>query len=474
MTSASRAFLRDLRSDCSLSACSLTLNFSRQRFTNEEFEELLELGKTKGLLAAEASMQKGDIVNPSEHRQALHTALRDPRPSAPHHEEVAATLARIRALAQAVRSGQWRGCSGQTITDVVNIGIGGSEMGPKAVWHALQEAKPGIRLHFLSAADGVQFDRVTAAIDPKRTLVVVSSKSFTTRETAANAAAMISWLEEQGITRAELPHHLVLVTSNIAAAEKLGLPHDNVYPMWDWVGGRFSVWSAIGLPLAVALGPDVFAEFLAGAHEMDQHALTAPVEKNLPALLALFEYGNIRVNGIQSFVFLPYDERLRVIVSWLQQLEMESLGKAAPEAPNGKSTWTGLGVWGGHADEGQHSYFQWLREGTCCNSIDIVSCRDPGHRHQELARVLAANAHAQAEALVTRPQGSPYFNSVSCLELESLTPHSLGALMALYEHKTTMLGTLFGINAFDQPGVELGKKLSRQAEAQMLSDEKHE
>lgn len=473
MTSAfSPVFLRDWQSQSVPSACSISLDMSRQRFTQAQFEQLLALGNEKGLLKAEAEMQSGAVVNPSENRQALHTALRDPSPQAPHHEEVAATLQRIAKLAREIRTGNWKGSTGLPITDVINVGIGGSEMGPKAVWHALQPKKPDIHLHFLSAADGVQFDRITANVDANRTLVVVSSKSFTTRETAANAAAILQWLKDHGIAGSALSHHMVLVTANLQAAEKMELPLANVFPMWNWVGGRFSVWSAIGLPLAVALGEEVFREFLLGAHEMDQHALRTPIEQNLPALMALLEYGNIRFHGIQSLAFLPYDERLRVLVDWLQQLEMESLGKSVPQGAAGKSTWTGLAVWGGHADEGQHSYFQWLREGTCCNCIDIVSCNHPGHAHTELSRVLAANAHAQAEALVTRPEGSAYFNAVNSLELESLTARSLGAFMALYEHKTTMLGTLFGINPFDQPGVELGKKLSRQAEAEMIASEK--
>lgn len=471
-TASSPAFVRDWQSQNIQHACSLSLDISRQRFTQEQFQRLLTLGEEKGLLRAEADMQSGAVVNSSEHRQALHTALRDPSPQAPHHEEVAATLERIAKLARDIRSGAWAGVAGTSITDVINVGIGGSEMGPKAVWHALQPNKTKIRLHFLSAADGVQFDRITSNIDAKSTLVVVSSKSFTTRETAANAAAVLQWLKENGIEGSGLARHMVLVTANLQAAERMELPLANVFPMWDWVGGRFSVWSAIGLPLAVALGDDVFSELLRGAHEMDEHALRTPLEHNLPALMALLEYGNIRWHGIQSLAFLPYDERLRVLVDWLQQLEMESLGKPSPQVPAGSATWTGLGVWGGHADEGQHSYFQWLREGTCCNCIDIVSCNEPGHAHAELARVLAANAHAQAEALVTRPQGAPYFNAVNGLKLESLTARSLGALMSLYEHKTTMLGTLFGINAFDQPGVELGKKLSRQAEAEMIAAEK--
>lgn len=234
--------------------------------------------------------------------------------------------------------------------------------------------------------------------------------------------------------------------------------------MWDWVGGRFSVWGAVGLPLALSLGPEVFLEFLQGAAEMDRHSLTAPLEKNLPAMLAMISYWNACSLEISAHCLLPYDERLRVIVPWLQQLEMESLGKSHAPDGNSISGRTGQAVWGANGNEGQHSFYQWLREGTGRSSIDLIWSEMPGHRYAEHYHVLLANARAQAEALIMRDPDNPCFNAVSTIVIDAVTPRRLGALMAMFEHKTTMLGTLFGINPFDQPGVELGKRLSRRME----------
>ena len=247
----------------------------------------------------------------------------------------------------------------------------------------------------------------------------------------------------------------------------MNLPEENFFPIWEWVGGRFSVWSAIGLADAVALGSDTFRALLDGAHAMDVHVAQAPAGENLPLLLALISYWNSTRLGIEQHCFLPYDERLRTMVMWLQQLEMESLGKhvgadgALIEGP------TGQAIWGGHGNESQHSFYQWLREGTGSTSIDLLWCEKPGHRHADLHRVLIANAKAQAEALITREE-TECFNAVSTISIDQLDAARLGALMALYEHKTTMLGTLYGINPFDQPGVEFGKKLSRRAEATVI------
>ena len=257
---------------------------------------------------------------------------------------------------------------------------------------------------------------------------------------------------------------MVVVSANPQAPDIMCLPKENFFRIWDWVGGRFSVWGSIGLPLAVALGPEAFSEFLRGANEMDRHSLTASLEENLPALLALIAYWNATRLEITSHCLLPYDERLRVMVPWLQQLEMESLGKSHAADGTPITGHTGQGVWGANGNEAQHSFYQWLREGTGRTSLDIVWSEMPGHRYAEHYRVLLANARAQTEALVTRDLESPYFNAVTAIVIDAVTPRRLGAFMAMYEHKTTMLGTLFGINPFDQPGVELGKRLSKRAE----------
>ncbi len=459
-------FLRDTAQECaSAAACGIRVDISRQRLSRNDLECLAALCEKKGVLEAQRRMMAGGIVNLSEGRAALHTALRSFSPASPKFDEVSRERSRMLAFAEKVREGRWVGCRGDRIADVINIGIGGSEMGPHAVWHALRPPRPQIRLHFLSSVDGVLLERILALCNPRSTLAIVSSKSFATRETQVNAAAVDQWLLDNGITGADRARHLVVVSANPTAAQSMCIPEENFFRLWDWVGGRFSVWSSIGLPLAIALGPDVFREFLQGANEMDMHAKEAPLSSNLPALLAMTAFWNAARLEMASHCMLPYDERLRVMVPWLQQLEMESLGKSRSPEGDRICGRTGLGVWGGSGNEAQHSFYQWLREGTGCTSIDLVWSEMPGHHYAEHFRVLLANARAQAEALVMRDPKSAFFNAVSAIVLDAVTPRRLGAFMAMYEHKTTMLATLFGVNPFDQPGVELGKRLSKRAEA---------
>lgn len=462
-------FLAETRSHCQLRACGLTLDISRQRLTDKDWLNLLKLAQHRDVIGAQERMVHGEIVNASERRQALHTSLRSRDNTAPGYSEVQQSLKKMYEFARAVRLGLWTGATGKRITDVVNIGIGGSEKGPHAVYHALRDVKPAIRLHFLSTVDGVLLDRILGTINPEQTLLVVSSKSFSTRETMVNAQAAIGWLKQAGIHAEEdLAKHVVLCTAKQDAHKMLDLPEQNQFDFWSWVGGRFSVWGTVGLPLVIALGPEVFQEFLDGAYEMDCHMLQAPLDENMPLALALLSYWDSTRLGIRSHCWLPYDERLRELVPWLQQLEMESLGKNT--SPDGKplETPSGQAVWGGNGNESQHSFYQWLRAGSGKTSMDLVWCLEPGHRHAYHHGVLTANAKAQAEALVKRENESEqYFNAVSTLTLDAFNAKTLGSLMALYEHKTTMLATLYDINAFDQPGVELGKRLCREVEAQM-------
>lgn len=445
-------------------ACGIRLDISRQRMTLDDFRRLVDFAQKRGLLDAHRRMTAGEHVNVSEDRAALHTALRNFSPEGVMYDVVHRERARMKAFAEQIRDGRRCGCRGERITDVINVGIGGSEKGPHAVWHALRAANPEIRLHFLSSVDGVLLERTLASCRPHSTLIVVSSKSFTTRETQVNAAAADQWLLDHGIVGNDRARHMVVVSANPQAAEMMCLPEENLFHLWDWVGGRFSVWGAVGLPVAVALGPEVFREFLQGAAEMDRHSSEAPISENLPALLALISYWNATRLEISSHCMLPYDERLRVLVAWLQQLEMESLGKTVTPEGEPIEGHTGQGVWGANGNEGQHSFYQWLRQGTGRTSVDMLWSEMPGHRYAEHYKVLLANARAQAEALVARDPSSPFFNAVSTIVLDAVNPRRLGALMAMYEHKTTMLGTLFHINPFDQPGVELGKRLSRRAE----------
>lgn len=400
-------------------------------------------------------------MNPTEGRQALHTSLRDPSTDAPYAQRVHNTLNRICKFANEVNNSKWLGCSGETITDIINIGIGGSDMGPKAVYNALRPSDPKLRVHFLASADGVSLDRVTAGLDPYRTLVVVSSKSFSTLETLSNTREIFVWLENAGIKKADYKQHVIAVSANEEAPNLLGIPEANFFPIWDWVGGRFSVWGAIGLPVAVALGEDVFRRFLTGAHLMDEHSVSAPIQYNLPALLSILSYWNKEKEEVSSYCFLPYDERLSTLVFWLQQLEMESLGKNKTLEGGPVLEKTCIPVWGGHGNESQHSFYQFLRQGTAKTALDICWCKRPGHSHDELHRILIANAKAQTEALMTRDKDDEYFNVANTIVLDELTPERLGSLMAMYENKTVMLGSLLGINPFDQQGVELGKILAK-------------
>lgn len=447
--------------DSIVTALGINLDISKQRISPKDFYKLVEFAQKKKIVESFVSMRHGALVNPTEGRQALHTSLRDPSTDAPYAQRVHNTLNRICKFANEVNNSKWLGCSGETITDIINIGIGGSDMGPKAVYNALRPSDPKLRVHFLASADGVSLDRVTAGLDPYRTLVVVSSKSFSTLETLSNTREIFVWLENAGIKKADYKQHVIAVSANEEAPNLLGIPEANFFPIWDWVGGRFSVWEAIGLPVAVALGEDVFRRFLTGAHLMDEHSVSAPIQYNLPALLSILSYWNKEKEEVSSYCFLPYDERLSTLVFWLQQLEMESLGKNKTLEGGPVLEKTCIPVWGGHGNESQHSFYQFLRQGTAKTALDICWCKRPGHSHDELHRILIANAKAQTEALMTRDKDDEYFNVANTIVLDELTPERLGSLMAMYENKTVMLGSLLGINPFDQQGVELGKILAK-------------
>lgn len=438
-----------------ISACGITLDISKQNLSPEEFARFINRANEVGLIENFRAMCAGAVVNSTEGRSALHTTLRDPRQNAPFYDDVHVTLHKMSKFAEDVRSGVWRSSSNEKITDVINVGIGGSDMGPRAVWQALKPLKTEIKLHFLSAADGVAFERIVANLNPHTTLVVVSSKSFKTVETLTNFRAIDQWLAKAGITGESRNYHVVVASAYPQAAKQLNLPQENFFPFWEWVGGRFSVWGSVGLPLVIGLGSEVFKEFLDGAHTMDVHTAEAPIESNLPALISLLAFRNITKRNMPSYCMLPYDDRLRGVVPWLQQLEMESLGKA----PKNDEYQTGARVWGGHGNESQHSFYQWLRAGTGNTAIDVCWCEKAGHNQEELHCLLISSAKAQVDALANRDNLN-YQNAISTISIDELTPARLGSLMAMYEHKITMLGTLFDINPFDQPSVEYGKRLT--------------
>ena len=480
-------------SQFTLSSCGLFLDYSKNLITSETRDLLVGLAKEVDLKAAIDALYAGEPVNSSEGRPALHTALRRPVGDKLSVNgvnimpDVHKVLNQITDLVGRIHDGLWRGYSEKPITDVVNIGIGGSFLGPELVSEALLSyAHKGVRCHYLANIDGSEFHELTMKLRAETTLFIVSSKSFNTLETLKNAQAARAWYLAQGGSEAELHRHFIAVSSNNAAAVAFGIREENIFPMWDWVGGRYSLWSAIGLPIALAIGMSNFKELLSGAYTMDQHFLTAPFEQNMPVLLALLGvwYGNFW--GAQSHAILPYDHYLRNITKHLQQLDMESNGKSVRQDGTAVSTDTGPVIWGGVGCNGQHAYHQLLHQGTQLIPADfivpIVSFNPVADHHQWLY----ANCLSQSQALMLgktlaeaqaelRDKGMseaevqrlaphkviPGNRPSNTLVVERISPRRLGALVAMYEHKVFVQSVIWGINAFDQWGVELGKELGK-------------
>ncbi len=476
-----------------LSSCGLFLDYSKNLINAETRNLLVGLANEVDLKGAIKALFDGEIVNASEGRPALHTALRRPVGDKLSVNgvnvmpEVHKVLNQITDLVGRIHDGLWRGYTEKPITDVVNIGIGGSFLGPELVSEALLSyAQKGVRCHYLANIDGSEFHELTQKLRAETTLFIVSSKSFNTLETLKNAQAARAWYLAQGGSEAELYRHFIAVSSNNAAAVAFGIREENIFPMWDWVGGRYSLWSAIGLPIALAIGMSNFKELLSGAYTMDQHFQTAPFEQNMPVLLALLGvwYGNFW--GAQSHAILPYDHYLRNITKHLQQLDMESNGKSVRQDGTSVSTDTGPVIWGGVGCNGQHAYHQLLHQGTQLIPADfivpIVSFNPVSDHHQWLY----ANCLSQSQALMlgkTLPEAEaelrdkgmgeddvrklaphkviPGNRPSNTLVVERISPRRLGALVAMYEHKVFVQSVVWGINAFDQWGVELGKELGK-------------
>ncbi len=476
-----------------LSSCGLFLDYSKNLITSETRDLLVGLAKEVDLQGAIKSLFNGEPVNSSEGRPALHTALRRPVGDKLSVNgvnimpDVHKVLNQITDLVGRIHDGLWRGYTEKPITDVVNIGIGGSFLGPELVSEALLSyAHKGVRCHYLANIDGSEFHELTMKLRAETTLFIVSSKSFNTLETLKNAQAARAWYLAQGGSEAELYRHFIAVSSNNAAAVAFGIREENIFPMWDWVGGRYSLWSAIGLPIALAIGMSNFKELLSGAYTMDQHFQTAPFEANMPVLLGLLGvwYGNFW--GAQSHAILPYDHYLRNITKHLQQLDMESNGKSVRQDGTPVSTDTGPVIWGGVGCNGQHAYHQLLHQGTQLIPADfivpIVSFNPVSDHHQWLY----ANCLSQSQALMlgkTRAEAEaelrdkgmdeaevqklaphkviPGNRPSNTIVVERISPRRLGALVAMYEHKVFVQSVIWGINAFDQWGVELGKELGK-------------
>jgi glucose-6-phosphate isomerase len=496
----SRTHLRDLLKDQArgdslrLRLGSILLDFSRQKLDREALEALGQFAEASRWEAARDAMFAGKPINTSEDRAVLHTALRASgsrlKSPAPREalQEIEHTLQRIEKLVHAVEHGDTESLGlAPTITDVINVGIGGSDLGPRLATHALNNFHvPRIRSHFLTNVDGQAAADLMRELDPKRTLVIVVSKTFTTQETLLNGQVLRDWIVRayDGDARATMRHFLA-VSANVKEAEKWGIGASHVYPMWDFVGGRLSVWSAVGLSLAMAVGMENFRGFLAGAAEVDDHFRSAPWQKNMPVLLALVEYWNRNVQGHSSRAVIPYADLLGDLPSYLQQLEMESLGKHVTPSGAAVKGVTVPVVWGSVGTNAQHAYFQALHQGTDVVPLDFIGVVKPGHTLRASNDALLSNLLAQAaalalgktfdEALAEAKEGDETARRALAAQrtfdgdrpstvflLDQLTPHSLGALIALYEHKVFMLGHLWGVNAFDQWGVELGKAIARQ------------
>ncbi len=449
---------------CRAEGAGITLDYSRQRCSASVVELLASLAEDVSLRERIAAMYRGDIANPTENRPALHTALR--RERAPYAEEVLKERSRMLEFAEAVRRGTVRGSGGEAFDLVVNIGIGGSDLGPSMAVDALYPFAGGApRVAFVSNIDGCRLADLIAMADPRRTLFIVCSKTFTTQETRANAESARGWLVSKlGIE--SVPAHFAAVSVNSAAMDEYGIHPDRRFAIWDWVGGRYSVWSSVGVSLAIAIGEQAFREFLAGAAAMDEHFLSAPWQQNLPALMGLIGIWNINFLKLQTLAVLPYDERLGRFPAYLQQLDMESNGKRVRSDGSLAFCETAPLVWGEPGSNAQHSFFQMLLQGTPCAALDFIlpalsSCGDSVSH--DLA---AANCLAQAEAFAFGQQSNDPHKvhegnrPSSILMFQQLEPRALGALVSLYEHKVFVQSVVWGINAFDQWGVELGKRLA--------------
>jgi glucose-6-phosphate isomerase len=472
------------------------LDYSKNRVTDETMRLLLQLAEGAGLRQRRDAMFAGEKINVTERRAVLHVALRAPRGASILVDgqnvvpEVHAVLDRMAAFADRVRTGAWKGHTGKRIRNVINIGIGGSDLGPVMAYEALRfYSDRTMTFRFVSNIDGTDFVEATRDLEPAETLFIVSSKTFTTLETLTNAHSARAWaLAGLGDDDKAVARHFVAVSTNAQEVAKFGIDTANMFEFWDWVGGRYSYDSAIGLSLMLAIGPGRFREMLAGFHEMDEHFRTAPFEKNLPVLLGLLGIWYNNFFGAQTLAVLPYDHYLRFLPAYLQQLDMESNGKHVDLAGNVVDYQTGPIVWGTEGTNGQHAYYQLLHQGTKLIPADFLGfCQSLNKlgRHHDL---LMANLFAQTEALAfgktaeeVKAGGVPDFQvphrtfegnrPTNTLLLDRLTPAALGKLIALYEHKVFVQGTIWNINSFDQWGVELGKVLAGRIVPELESKE---
>ncbi|MEJ5255815.1 MAG: glucose-6-phosphate isomerase [Acidimicrobiales bacterium] len=497
----SSAHLRDLFADdpargetMCLEVGDLYLDYSKNRVTPETMRLLADLARAAQVEQLRDAMFRGEKINLTEHRPVLHVALRAPANAVIEVDgvnvvpEVHRVLDRMRAFAQRVRSGDWRGHTGKRIRTVVNIGIGGSDLGPHMAYDALIDfSDRSIGCRFVSNVDGNELWELTHDLDPAETLFIIASKTFTTLETMANARTARRWvLDALGGDEQAIARHFVAVSTNAEAVTAFGIDTENMFEFWDWVGGRYSYDSAIGLSLMIAIGPDRFDEMLRGFHLIDEHFRTAPIERNMPMILGLLGVWYNNFFGAQTLAVLPYSHYLGRLTPYLQQLAMESNGKSVNREGSPVDTQTGEIVWGEPGTNGQHAFYQLIHQGTKLIPCDLIGFARARHELGDHQHLLMANFFAQAEALAfgrtpeevaaegVAPEQVPHRTfpgnrPTNSILISELSPFTLGQLIALYEHKTFTQGAVWNINSFDQWGVELGKKLAQDIVGQLAA-----
>ena len=476
----------------SVSLNNLLLDYSKNRVTKETMTLLIELAKEAGIEKAREAMFTGEKINITENRAVLHTALRN-RSARPVYvdgkdvmPQIKAVLEKMKNFSNAVRTGQWRGATGKTITDVVNIGIGGSDLGPVMVVEALKHyQQKGLNSHFVSNVDGTHMVETLKNLKPETTLFIVASKTFTTQETLTNAKTAREWLVKS-LGESAVAKHFVALSTNTEEVKKFGIDPANMFEFWDWVGGRYSLWSAIGLSIAIAVGYDNFIELLTGGFEMDEHFRNAPLDKNIPVILAVLGVWYHNFFGSEAYAVLPYDQYLHRLPAYLQQADMESNGKGVTRDGKPVSYTTGPILFGEPGTNGQHSFYQLIHQGThlipCDFIVPAISLNETGDHHP----ILLSNVFAQAEALMkgkTAAEVRAEFEAQGASEekiqalmthkifsgnrpsnmilVEKIDPRTLGRLIAMYEHKIFVQGVIWNVNSYDQWGVELGKQLAK-------------
>ncbi|ACA31156.1 glucose-6-phosphate isomerase [Histophilus somni] len=481
----------------------ILVDYSKNNINQQTLSLLRQLAKECALNEATESMFNGEKINRTENRAVLHTALRNCANTPVYVDgkdvmpEVNAVLAKMKSFCQRVISGDWKGYTGKAITDVVNIGIGGSDLGPYMVTEALRPYKNHLTMHFVSNVDGTHIAETLKKVNPETTLFLVASKTFTTQETMTNAISARKWFLAAAQDESQIAKHFAALSTNVKEVEKFGIDTHNMFEFWDWVGGRYSLWSAIGLSIALSIGFDNFEQLLAGAHEMDKHFRTAPMEQNIPITLALIGIWNCNFLGAETEAMLPYDQYLHRFAAYFQQGNMESNGKYVDRSGQVINNYqTGPIIWGEPGTNGQHAFYQLIHQGTKIIPCDFIA---PAQTHNVLSdhhNKLLSNFFAQTEALAfgkTQQEVEAEFiqagksldevknivpfkiftgnKPTNSILVQKITPFTLGALIAMYEHKIFVQGVIFNIYSFDQWGVELGKQLANRILPELVGDE---